>query len=200
MVLSATKRVSSTASITNQNSGGGPKKAGLPSQIGREAYVSVALRNTSQKLVFLQGPKAILKQALMIANYYLAKATAIKDKADALVTTNIATTDALSNVTVASTDDDAAITGMITTLDVSTKKGTSETDASNADASPGDTALANTAATSLDAYTVANTAADALQAIIDARVSAATASTNVSTEEGKVSTAQGKVDSYTAAV
>jgi len=200
MVLSGSKRTTYVSSIVNQNSGGGPKKTGLPYQIGRQASVSVALRNTSQKLVFLQGPKAMLKQALMIANYYLAKATAIKDKADSLVTTNIATADDLSNVTVASTDDDADITGMITTLDVSTKKGTSDNDAANANNAPGDTALANTAATSLDAYTVAKTAADALQAIIDARVPAATAASNVSTEAGKVSTAQGKVNSYTAAV
>jgi len=74
----------------NQNSGGGPKKAGLPYQIGREASVSVALRQTSQKLVFLQGPKTMLKQKLMIANYYLVKATAIKTAADALVTATTA--------------------------------------------------------------------------------------------------------------
>lgn len=200
MVLSGSKRTTYVSSIVNQNSGGGPKKAGLPSQIGREASVSVALRNTSQKLVFLQGPKAMLKQALMIANYYFGKATDIKFNADALVTTNIATADALSNVTVDSTDNDAAITNMITTLDVSTKKATSDTDASNLANDPNNGYLINTAAASLDTYTVAKTAADALQAIIDARVSAATAASNVSTEEGKVSTAQGKVDSYTAAV
>ena len=200
MVLSGSKRTTYVSSIVNQNSGGGPKKTGLPYQIGREASVSVAFRNTSQNLVFLQGPKAMLKQALMIAKYYLAKATAIKDKADTLVTTNIATADDLSNVTVTSNDNVAAITSMITILDVSAKKSASDTDATNAAAAPDNDDLANTAATSLEAYTVAKTAADALQAIIDARVQAATAATNVNTEEGKVSTAQYNLDSYTAAV
>ena len=90
MVLSGSKRTTYVSSIVNQNSGGGPKKAGLPYQIGREASVSVALRQTSQKLVFLQGPKTMLKQKLMIANYYLVKATAIKTTADALVTATTA--------------------------------------------------------------------------------------------------------------
>ena len=90
MVLSGSKRTTYMSSIVNRNSGGGPKKAGLPYQIGREASVSVALRQTSQKLVFLQGPKAMLKQKLMIANYYLSKATAIKTAADALVTATTA--------------------------------------------------------------------------------------------------------------
>lgn len=200
MVLSGSKRTTYVSSIVNQNSGGGPKKTGLPYQIGREASVSVALRNTSQKLVFLQGPKAMLKQALMIANYYLAKATAIKDKADALVTANISTADALPNVTVASTDDDAAIGTMITTLDVSTKKSTSDADTATADADPTDTTKAATAAASLSAYNAAKTAADALQAIIDARAPAATAATNVTTEQGKVTTAQSNLDAYTADV
>ena len=200
MVLSGSKRTTYVSSIVNQNSGGGPKKTGLPYQIGREASVSVALRQTSQKLVFLQGPKAMLKQALMIAKYYLAKATAVKDKADALVTTNIATANALTNVSVESTDNDAAITSMITTLDVSTKKSTSDSDASTAAAEGATQEQIDDAATSLDAYTVAKTAADALQAIIDARVPAATAETNVNTESGKVSIALGKVNTYTAAV
>ena len=54
MVLSGSKRTTYKSSIVNQNSGGGPKKAGLPYQIGREASVSVALRKTSQNLVFLK--------------------------------------------------------------------------------------------------------------------------------------------------
>jgi len=90
MVLSGSKRTTYVSSIVNQNSGGGPKKAGLPYQIGREASVSVDLRQTSQKLVFLQGPKAMLKQKLMIAKYYLDKATAINTAADALVTATTA--------------------------------------------------------------------------------------------------------------
>lgn len=200
MVLSGSKRTTYVSSIVNQNSGGGPKKAGLPYQIGREASVSVALRQTSQKLVFLQGPKAMLKQKLMIAKYYLDKVTAIKIAADALVTANIATADALSNVTVASSDNDTAIGTMITTLNVAGLKTTSDTDAAAAAAAPEDGAKATTAANSLAAYTAAKTAADALQAIIDARVTAATAATNVNTEQGKVTTAQANLDAYTAAV
>jgi len=200
MVLSGSKRTTYVSSIVNQNSGGGPKKAGLPYQIGREASVSVALRQTSQKLVFLQGPKAMLKQKLMIAKYYLDKATAINTAADALVTANIATADALSNVTVASSDNDTAIGTMITTLNVAGLKTTSDTDAAAAAAAPEDGAKATTAANSLAAYTAAKTASDALQAIIDARVPAATAATNVNTEQGKVTTAQSNLDAYTAAV
>jgi hypothetical protein len=90
MVLSGSKRTTYKSSIVNQNSGGGPKKTGLPFQIGREASVSIAYKKTSQNLVFLQGPKAMLKQALKIARYYLAKATAIKTAADALVTATTA--------------------------------------------------------------------------------------------------------------
>ena len=41
MVLSATKRVSATASIANQNSQGGSKKAGLPRQVGKDAYAAI---------------------------------------------------------------------------------------------------------------------------------------------------------------
>ena len=200
MVLSGSKRTTYVSSIVNQNSGGGPKKAGLPYQIGREASVSVALRQTSQKLVFLQGPKAMLKQKLMIAKYYLDKVTAIKIAADALVTANIATADALSNVTVASSDNDTEIGSKITTLNVDGLKTTSDTDAAAAAAAPEDDAKATTAANSLADYTAAKTAADALQAIIDARVPAATAATNVNTEQGKVTTAQANLDAYTAAV
>ena len=200
MVLSGSKRTTYVSSIVNQNSGGGPKKAGLPYQIGREASVSVALRQTSQKLVFLQGPKAMLKQKLMIAKYYLDKVTAIKIAADALVTANIATADALSNVTVASSDNDTEIGSKITTLNVDGLKTTSDTDAAAAAAAPEDDAKATTAANSLADYTAAKTAADALQAIIDARVPAATAATNVNTEQGKVTTAQANLDAYTAAI
>jgi len=140
MVLSGSKRTTYVSSIVNQNSGGGPKKAGLPYQIGREASVSVALRQTSQKLVFLQGPKAMLKQKLMIANYYLSKATAIKTAADALV---------------------------VTTTAAGTAPGAPQAD--------------------IDAYNAAVAAA-------------ATAATNVNTEQGKVTTAQSNLDAYTAAV
>jgi len=200
MVLSGSKRTTYMSSIVNQNSGGGPKKAGLPYQIGRQASVSVAFRNTSQNLTFLRGRRAVLEQILMFATQRLAKTTAIRDAADALVTANIATATALSNVTVALGDNDVAITGMITTLDVSTKKSTSDSDASTAAAEGATQQQIDDAAASLDAYTVAKTAADALQAIIDARASAATASGNVSTEVGKESDASTALGNYTPAV
>ena len=41
MVLSATKRVSAIASITNQDSKGGSAKAGLPGQVGKDAYAAI---------------------------------------------------------------------------------------------------------------------------------------------------------------
>lgn len=41
MVLSATKRVSAIASVTNQSSEGGNKKAGLPRQVGKDAYAAI---------------------------------------------------------------------------------------------------------------------------------------------------------------
>ena len=201
MVLSGSKRTTYMSSIVNRNSGGGPKKAGLPYQIGREASVSIALKQTSQNLVFLQGPKAMLKQKLMIANYYLDKATVIKTAADALVTANIATADALSNVTVVSTDDYDAITGMIAGLgDIDALKTTSDYDANEAIGAAEGSDLDIAAAASLAAYTAASTAADALNAILDARVPAATAAANVNTEQGKVTAAQANLDAYTAAI
>tara|TARA_A100001015_G_C15021508_1_gene728234 strand:- start:2398 stop:2676 length:279 start_codon:yes stop_codon:yes gene_type:complete len=44
MVLSTTKRTASIDSIINQNQGGGPKKAGLPYQVGREYGFPIALK------------------------------------------------------------------------------------------------------------------------------------------------------------
>jgi len=57
MVYSQTKKTASIASITNQNQGGGNKKAGLPYLIGRESWSSVALRNTSQRMALLKMPE-----------------------------------------------------------------------------------------------------------------------------------------------
>lgn len=56
MVYSQTKKTSSIASITNQNQGGGSKKAGLPYLVGRESWSSIALKNTSQRLSVLKMP------------------------------------------------------------------------------------------------------------------------------------------------
>lgn len=85
MVLSTTKRTSSVASIVNQNSGGGSKKAGLPYQIGRESSVSIAFHKTSQYLFVLRGKRYQLQQLLAYAIINLAKLTEIKTAADALV-------------------------------------------------------------------------------------------------------------------
>jgi hypothetical protein len=54
MVLSTTKKAASIASITNQNQGGGPKKAGLPYLVGRSSWSSIALKGTSQRLSVLK--------------------------------------------------------------------------------------------------------------------------------------------------
>jgi hypothetical protein len=50
MVYSQTKRTSSMASITNQNQGGGSKKAGFPYLVGRDSWTSVALNKKTQFL------------------------------------------------------------------------------------------------------------------------------------------------------
>ena len=56
MVLSSTKKTSSIASITNRNSGGGSKKAGLPHLVDRDAYASVHMKNTLQTMRLLKMP------------------------------------------------------------------------------------------------------------------------------------------------
>jgi len=56
MVLSTTKRTSSISSIVNQYSGGGDKKAGFPSMVGRSSAMSLALRHTSQNSIVLKLP------------------------------------------------------------------------------------------------------------------------------------------------
>jgi hypothetical protein len=56
MVYSQTKKTASIASITNQNQGGGSKKAGLPHLIARDSWTSVALRGTSQRMAVLKMP------------------------------------------------------------------------------------------------------------------------------------------------
>ena len=48
MVLSnATKRARYISSITNQNQGGGSKKAGFPYQVGRSMWTDVAFQSSS---------------------------------------------------------------------------------------------------------------------------------------------------------
>ena len=134
MVLSGSKRTTYKSSIVNQNSGGGPKKTGLPFQIGREASVSIAYKNTSQKLVFLQGPKAMLKQALMIARYYLNKATAAKAIADALVVSTQAAKDADGSQSNIDAYDAAVAAQTIAATNVTTEQGKVTTAQSNLNA------------------------------------------------------------------
>jgi hypothetical protein len=67
MVYSQTTRTRSISSITNQPSGGGNMKAGLPYIIGRETNSSIALRKTSQLLSVLQLPlKSTTRQSSSI--------------------------------------------------------------------------------------------------------------------------------------
>lgn len=56
MVYSQTKRTASISSITNQAQGGGNKKAGLPYQVGRDSWTSIAMHGTSQRLSILHMP------------------------------------------------------------------------------------------------------------------------------------------------
>lgn len=58
MVYSQTKRTASISSITNQNQGGGSKKAGLPYLVGRDSWTSVSFRQTKQFLN--EGRKGLL--------------------------------------------------------------------------------------------------------------------------------------------
>lgn len=57
MVYSQTNKTASISSITNQNQGGGSKKAGLPHTIARDAYASIHLRSTSQRISVLKMPE-----------------------------------------------------------------------------------------------------------------------------------------------
>lgn len=57
MVLSTTKRTSSAASIMNQSTKGGNKKAGFPASIGRTTAMSIALNQTSQNSTVLKSPE-----------------------------------------------------------------------------------------------------------------------------------------------
>jgi len=47
MVLSGSKRTTYMSSIVNQNSGGGPKKAGLPYQVGKDAWSAIHIGGAS---------------------------------------------------------------------------------------------------------------------------------------------------------
>lgn len=49
MVYSSSKMTSYSASITNQNSGGGSKKSGLARQIGRDSWMSIAINSCNPR-------------------------------------------------------------------------------------------------------------------------------------------------------
>jgi hypothetical protein len=56
MVLSTTKKTSSVASIANQSTNGGNKKAGLPSSVGLSTAGTVALRKVAKSMAVLALP------------------------------------------------------------------------------------------------------------------------------------------------
>ena len=55
MVLSTSKRVASIASIANQNSQGGNKKAGLAHQVGKDSYAAVHMGGVAANGVRFSG-------------------------------------------------------------------------------------------------------------------------------------------------
>lgn len=155
MVLSSSKKTSSLSSIVNKNSGGGPKKTGLPFQIGRTATVSISLKNAGQNYQFTKGMKRYLKHVLMYYTKELTKITARRDAHIANVAAKITIANDLANVTVDDTKTDTEIAAMITTLNVSGKKNDLDKVAEGDDNSA-----------ELTAYTEAKTASDALNDII----------------------------------
>ena len=118
MVLSGSNRTTYISSISNRNSGGGSKKCGLFYQIGRSSAISVAFKQHTQDLTFLKGMKYVLERTLKMAIAFLAEKQAIKDAADAEVTSKIATANALPAVTVASSNTDGEIITMISNATV----------------------------------------------------------------------------------
>lgn len=183
MVLSGSKRTSSISSVVNQNSGGGSKKAGLPYQIGRSSSISIAFKQTSQFYGVLKGMKIYLKHILDYMGKIVDDKTAIRDKSISDISANIATATALENVTVDSTNTNEEIGTMISNLNVSGKK-------ANLDAvAEGDDNSAE-----LAAYNLAKTAADALNAILDARAELVTHEAELVTATTNKTTAQTNYD------
>lgn len=172
MVLSSSKKTSSLSSIINKNSGGGPKKTGLPFQIGRTAAVSISLKNAGQNYQFTKGMKRYLKHVLMYYTKELTKITARRDAHIANVAAKITIANDLANVIVDDTKTDTEIAAMMNTLNVSGKE--TDVDAKKAllDAvAEGDDNTTELTAynTALSTYTEAKTASDALNDIIVAR-------------------------------
>lgn len=172
MVLSGSKKTSSLSSLINQNSGGGPKKTGLPFQIGRTSAVSTSLKNAGQNYHFTKGMKRYLKYVLTYYTNELTKKTDRRDVYSANVAAKITTANDLPNVTVDATKTDVEIAGMIAALDVEGK----ETDVTakknaldNVAEGVDNTNELNAYNTAVSTYTEAKTASDALNAIIVAR-------------------------------
>lgn len=172
MVLSSSKKTSSLSSIVNKNSGGGPKKTGLPFQIGRTAAVSISLKNAGQNYQFTKGMKRYLKHVLMYYTKELTKITARRDAHIANVAAKITIANDLANVTVDDTKTDTEIAAMMNTLnvdgkesDVTDKKAILDAVVEGADNTT-ELAAYNTA---VSTYTEAKTASDALNDIIVAR-------------------------------
>ena len=56
VLMNASNRARHASSIVNQDFKGGNKKAGLPQQVGRTAWMSIHLNNTSQNMNVLKMP------------------------------------------------------------------------------------------------------------------------------------------------
>ena len=197
MVLSTSKRTSSIASIVNQNSGGGSKKAGLPFQIGRESSVSRAFRKTSQYLFLLRGKRYQLEYLLANAIMILAKLTEIKTAADALVTSIVATVKGLnssSTVTVNSNEADVDELISSATTKISTKKEAYDI------ATAADPLVESAVTQTKKEYDDAVAEKAALLALKDAVIAAAAADTNVGTATTNKSTAESNLTAYTAPI
>jgi len=174
MVLSGSKKTSSLSSFINQNSGGGPKKTGLPFQIGRTSAVSISLKNAGQNYHFTKGMKRYLKHVLTYYTNELTKKTARRDVYSANVTAKITTANKIPDVTVVTTNKTYEVIkdevkGMITGLkvgekenDVTAKKNALDNVAEDVD----NTAELNAYNTAVTEYTKAKTASDALNDII----------------------------------
>ena len=67
MVYSQTKRTASLASISSQNTGGGPIKAGLPYQVGRGSWESIMMHETTQTMSSLKKPQTFMTHKEKVA-------------------------------------------------------------------------------------------------------------------------------------
>jgi hypothetical protein len=64
-LANSSKRARNYTSTTNQPQGGGDKKAGLPYQVGRSAWTSIALDNISlRRLQFTANPNVRMSRPI----------------------------------------------------------------------------------------------------------------------------------------